>query len=68
MITIEDFFSDYLEIQLVAYKLKGGSSVWWEQLHYNRKWLDIVFAHAAVGIQVRVPTDQAVNFSNDRVS
>ena len=38
--TVENFF-DYLnileknQVKLVAYKLKGGASIWWEQLQYN---------------------------------
>ena len=39
---VENFFncSNILEenqVKLVAYKLKGGASAWWEQLQYNRQ-------------------------------
>lgn len=40
--TIENFF-DYSEVaeeeqvKIDAYKLKGGTSAWWEQLQYNRR-------------------------------
>ena len=40
--TVENFF-DYMnvpdskQVKLVAYKLKGGASAWWEQLQSNRR-------------------------------
>lgn len=39
---VENFFK-YMEIpeerpvKLVAYKLKGGASAWWEQMQHNRR-------------------------------
>lgn len=40
--TVENFFGfmqvlEHKHVKIVAYKLRGGASAWWEQLQVNRK-------------------------------
>ncbi|KAH7565398.1 hypothetical protein JRO89_XS09G0201500 [Xanthoceras sorbifolium] len=61
IVNVEHFF-DYMEVleekkvKLVAYKLKGGASAWWEQVQCNRHRQEAVNLASKVEMQLKRPS------------